>query len=148
MIDMTLLTIKRLASDIMKVGVNKVRIDPENIGRANEALTRNDVRVLISDGVVYAMPKGGRRANKKRHGGKGHGSRKGSKNSRTPQKRDWMARVRSQRKYLVQLVADNSVNKKDKRNIYMKIKSGIFKSKKSMHVYLTENNLMVEKEKK
>jgi large subunit ribosomal protein L19e len=141
---MTLATVKRLASDIMKIGVHKVRIDPANIGRAEEALTRNDVRVLIKDGVIYRAPIEGRRSTKKDLK-RGHGSRKGTKSARNPRKQEWMQHVRSQRKYLAQLVTDGSLPKEHKRNIYMKVKSGLFKSKKAMTTYLTENNLLKNK---
>jgi len=143
---MGLATIKRLAADIMKVGVNKVRIDPDNLAKASEALTRNDVRGLIQGGIVYRAPVEGRRRKKpKKNVFKGHGSRKGTKSARNPAKKSWMEHVRAQRRYLLQLVSEGSVKQENKRNVYMKIKSGIFKSKKTMHAYLKENNLLVEK---
>ncbi|MBI5228763.1 50S ribosomal protein L19e [Candidatus Micrarchaeota archaeon] len=141
---MALSTVKRLAADIMKVGINKVRIDPGNTNRAEEALTRNDVRDLINDGVVFKLPKGGRR-HKESHRGRGQGSRKGTRAARTPPKEKWMAQVRSQRSYLAQLVSDGVLSKEHKRMVYMKIKSGIFKSKKTMHAYLKDNALLKEK---
>lgn len=141
---MTLTTVKRLAADIMKIGVNKVRIEPENIGRANEAITRNDVRDLIKDGVVYRAAIEGRRSNSDKRGRKGPGKRKGRKNARTNEKAAWMARVRSQRAYLKQLVSEGKLPKEFKRETYMRIKSGIFKSKKTMHAYLKENNKIKE----
>lgn len=144
---MSLTTVKRLASDIMKVGVNKVRIDPDGMARANEALTRNDVRALILDGVVYRAPIEGRRSNKDKRRGRGHGSRKGSSNARTPRKQMWMLHVRSQRKYLADMVASGELPKEHKRAVYMKIKSGIFKSRKAMHLYLKENSLLKEGKK-
>jgi large subunit ribosomal protein L19e len=141
---MALTTVKRLAADIMKIGVNKVRIAPESIGRANEAITRNDVRDLIKDGVVYRAEIEGRRSNSEKRGRKGHGKRKGRKNARTNAKDAWMARVRSQRAYLKQLVSEGKLPKEYKRETYMRVKSGIFKSKKAMYAYLKENNKVKE----
>ncbi|MFA6530897.1 MAG: 50S ribosomal protein L19e, partial [Candidatus Micrarchaeia archaeon] len=125
----------------------KVRIDPDGMGRANEALTRNDVRALIMDGVVYRAEIEGRRSNKDKRRGRGHGSRKGSSNARTPRKQTWMMHVRSQRKYLAEMVESGEIPKEHKRSIYMKIKSGIFKSRKAMHIYLNENGMLKESKK-
>ncbi|MBI2079510.1 50S ribosomal protein L19e [Candidatus Micrarchaeota archaeon] len=138
---MSLQTVKRLAAQIMNVGVNKVRINPLDINRATEALTREDVRNLIKDKAVYKLPKSGRRKKeKKKH--VGHGRRRGTKNARTPRKEDWMQRVRSQRKYLKQLVQEGNLDKTKKHPIYMKIKSGLFKSRKSLYLYLKDNSLL------
>ncbi len=139
---MSVVTVRRLASDLLGVGENKIRIKPAEIKRAEEALTRSDVLALIKDGVVYKMPYRGRRKKEKRRH-RGAGSRRGR--STINQKEEWMVRIRSQRKYLSELLSTNQLEKKFKRSLYGKIKSGIFKSKKSFYNYLKENKMVTEK---
>ena len=136
---MAIETVKRLASDLLGVGENKIRIKPVEIKRAEEALTRGDVLALIKEGIVYKMPKSGRRKKEKR-------SRRhsGSKRGRLTinQKEEWMKKIRAQRKYLRLLVQNDELKKEFKRVIYGKVKSGIFKNKKAFYAYLKENNLL------
>ncbi|MDD5337265.1 MAG: 50S ribosomal protein L19e [Candidatus ainarchaeum sp.] len=140
-------TVKRLASEILGVGVSKLRIKPEDTGRAESALTREDVRGLIKDKVIFVKRNPGfkvlgRRKRKLR------GSRRGSMNSRAPRKETWMTNVRAQRKYLNELVAAGNLAKGKKRSVYMRIKGGSFKGKKALLMYLKDNKLYVEKEEK
>ena len=75
---------------------------------------------------------------------RGTGARRGAKTIN--QKEEWMVRIRAQRKYLVELVTKKELNPKFKRLIYGKIKSGIFKSKKSVYLYLKENDMLMKGE--
>ncbi len=137
-------TVKRLAADILGAGESKIRIKSGEIGRAESALTREDVRKLIKDGVVYVKRKPGFKVMNRRKRKLG-GSRRGSMNSRTPEKEKWMINVRAQRKYLAQLVAEGNVERKNKRGVYMRIKGGAFRGKKAMLMYLKDNRLYIEK---
>jgi len=49
-----LTTIRRMAASILGVGVHRVWIDPERIEDVLGAVTREDVRKLIKDGVIKA----------------------------------------------------------------------------------------------
>jgi large subunit ribosomal protein L19e len=138
---MTIQTVKRLAADILNVGVNRIRIKPENVEKAAEALTRQDVKALIDDGTIYKIKKRGRRKKKKKRK-RGEGSIKG--HSAKERKRRWMILVRSQRACLKELLKNGLLEKKYRKMIYRKIKSGTFKSKKAMLTYLKENNLLKE----
>lgn len=139
--------IKKLASDILDVGKSKLRINPERIGKAEEALTREDVRALIKDKIIYVKRKPGfKRIIKKKK--RGQGARRGTKNARKPGKEKWMANVRAQRKYLAQLVANGNLNRTNKRKVYLRIKGGSFKGKKALLMHLKDNNLYIEKVEK
>ena len=137
-------TVKRLASEILGVGVSKIRIKPEDIGRAESALTREDVRGLIKDKVIIVKRRPGFKVLNRRKK-KLRGSRKGSMNSRAPEKGKWMTSVRAQRKYLSELVSAGNLEKSSKRKVYMRIKGGSFKGKKAMLMYLKDNSMYVEK---
>ena len=56
---MNLTTQKRLAASILKVGLNRVWIDPERIEEVSMAITREGVKQLINDGAIKAKPQKG-----------------------------------------------------------------------------------------
>jgi ribosomal protein L19E len=135
---MTIATVRRLAADIFDVGENKVRISPDGLKEAEGALTRSDVRGLIEKGIVTrARPRG--RASTRRTGRTGHGRRRG-----TPldTKAVWMEKIRAQRRFLSMLLGGGALKKEAKRALYRKIKSGIFRNKRAMLLYLRENKLV------
>lgn len=137
---MTIATVRRLAADIMNVGQNKVRISPDGLKEAEGALTRADVKGLIDKGVITKVRPAGR-ASKKRTKRRGRGKRKGS----TVSTKDlWMKKVRAQRKFLRMLLKTEALKESEKRGIYKKVKSGIFRNKKAMLLYLKENGLVAE----
>jgi len=138
---MSIVTVRRLAADLLGVGENKIRMKSTDIKRVEEALTRSDVLNLVKDGVVYKLQKRGRRKKVKRSR-KTTGKRRGR--ATINQKKEWMSRIRAQRKYLKELIASKTLDKQYKRQIYKKIKSGIFKSKKVMLTFLKENNMIKE----
>jgi len=140
---MTAITVKRLAADILKVGVTRIRIKEDEYTRVMEALTREDVRGLIDDGAVYSLRYVGPRTKPPRKR-KGTGKRRGKKFSRKGEKESWMERIRAQRKYLVVLIESGEVPAEYKRKVYLKIKGGSFKGKKALLNYLKENEMYDE----
>ena len=63
---MSVKTVRRLAADILGVGQSRVKINPLQIKRAEEALTRKDVEHLIGDGVLVKLPYFGERKTKEK----------------------------------------------------------------------------------
>jgi large subunit ribosomal protein L19e len=47
---------KRLAAAVLDVGVNRIYIDPEGALEVEAAITRQEIRKLIKDGVIKAIP--------------------------------------------------------------------------------------------
>ncbi|MGB9719172.1 MAG: 50S ribosomal protein L19e [Candidatus Anstonellales archaeon] len=135
---MSVHTVKRLAADIMRIGMNRVRIKPDSLGKVKEALTREDVKALIKDGIVYKVPPKGNASLNKRTKKKRAGKRKGAKYSRKGRKSAWMERIRSLRSYLAKLLKEGKLDKSKKREIYAKIKGGHFKGKRPLYTYLKE----------
>ena len=80
---MNLTTQKRLAAKILKVGINKVWIDPTKAEEVSRAITRDDIRHFVSDGSIsVAVAKGNSRgrfrekkAQKDKGRRSGHGKR-------------------------------------------------------------------------
>ncbi len=143
---MTLRTVRRLAADILGVGENRIWIDPENLDRIAEAMTREEVRALIKDGLIKAKPIKGisrarirkRKLQKKKGRRKGPGSRKGPTINR---KRLWIMKVRAQRKFLRLLRKRRIITKKVYRKLYMMVKGGAFDSIAQIKTYIKEHGL-------
>jgi len=135
---------KRLAADLLKCGVNRVRFNEERLEDIADAITRADIRRLIKDGAIYKEQEKGVsrarvRARKKK---RGPGSRKGAKYSRISRKELWMRKVRAQRKKLRQLRDRKLITKTVYRRIYRMVKAGAFKSVAAMMEYLEQNKLI------
>ena len=147
---MSLKTQRRLAADILKVGVNRVWMDPERSEDIEVALTRTDVRQLINDKAIAPLPEKGvsrsraKLLHEKRKIGRrrGEGSRKGKSTSRTPRKVVWMNSVRAIRRRLKTLKNDRSITKKIYRQLYRKSKGGAFKDLSRLEQHLKTNNLV------
>lgn len=138
---------KKVAARILKCGESKVWFDPSRINDISQAITSDDIRKLINDDVIKKMPKHGISSyrkkklmrQKKKGRRKGIGSRKGSVDVR---KDVWMKRIRTMRKMLKELRDNNKIEKKTYRNLYMISKSGFFRSKNHLMIYLEKNNLL------
>ena len=137
-------TLKRIIADLLGVGRNRVKIraqTPEEREAVENAASRQDAYDLYAQGIVTVeKPKGHKgREERKRQG---PGSRKGSKYSRKPKKEIWMERIRALRKLLRQLIAEGKVEAKHRRKLYLLIKGGHFKGKRSFLAYLKENGYL------
>ncbi len=139
---------KRVAADILKCGMSRVRISSPK--EAADALTRNDIRDLIDSGVIYKIPKAGTThgyakatARQKKKGRRsGRGSRKGSAGARAPTKKLWMIKVRAQRRLLRELIEKQQVTKDNYRQVYYWIKGGMFRSRQHLLLTLREKGML------
>ena len=127
---------KRLAASIMKCGVNRVWFDPERLSDIENAISREDLRGLITDGAIKAHQKKGvsrgrariRTAQRAYGHRKGVGKRKGAKGARTPSKRAWIQKIRAIRKVLVTLREAGTIDRHLYRIIYRKAAGGQYRS--------------------
>jgi large subunit ribosomal protein L19e len=142
---MKMKSLRRIASETLGVGTNRVRIkaNAETRDALSGAMTRADVAGLAKDGIVYAIPVKGRRKKEKR-GKRGEGKRKGTMNARMPFKDLWMKRIRALRKYLNKLVEGQYVDRKNKRKLYLKMKGGYFRGKSAFLAYLKDNSFLLK----
>ncbi len=144
---MSLKFVKRLAAQVLGVGESRVWIDPEKIERASMAISREDIRRLIHDGVIkkkpVSTPSRGRirqrRLAKKKGRRRGYGSRKGP---RFDEKDIWITKIRLQRKYLRRLKDRKLIDKKTYRLLYRLAKGGTFRSLAHLKMYIEEHNLL------
>jgi len=126
---------RRMAAQELGCGVNRVWIDPDRMEDVSDAVTRQDVRFLINASVIKAKQKQGiskararylqkqKRSSKRR----GHGSRKGASNARTPRKRKWIKTIRPIRTRLRQLKTDGTIEVRTYRKFYNQANGGMFR---------------------
>ncbi|MFQ5941140.1 MAG: 50S ribosomal protein L19e [Nitrososphaerales archaeon] len=96
---------RELAARTLGVGVNRIKFEPEFMEDVLDAITREDIRSLITAKTIYiAGTKGTSRGRararhlKTRRHGKGPGSKKGRKKARQGKKQLWVQKVRSMRR--------------------------------------------------
>ncbi len=134
---------KRLAAKILRCGKDKVYIDPARLQEVSTALTAQDVRKLIRDGVIRRKPDKPKipRRKKKR---KKAGSRKGPMNARLGKKQKWMTKIRGIRRELKKMKNKGRITSKVYRNLYSKAKGGFFRNKSHLRLYIEQHNLFSE----
>lgn len=135
---------RRLAADVLDVGENRVWFDPNAQGEIASAITREEIRELVQDGIIRAEPargnsrSGARERDAKRAYGhrKGQGSRKGTTTARHDDRREWIDRIRAQRRALRSLRNDGILTPSEYRTAYDKARGGEFHSVRYMYNYL------------
>lgn len=140
---------RRLAAKILKIGENRVWIDPERIDDVDAAITREEIRKLIHEKVITSLPvKGVSRSRaktiieKKRKGRRqGSGSKTGSPQAKITKKEAWITRIRALRKRLRELKSSRIITESTYRKIYLVAGSGKFESIADLDRYLKTNDL-------
>ena len=133
---------KRMAAEIFSrkegkaVGIHRIWVNPDYLTEVSDAVQKDDVRMLIEDGIIRAKPIKGTSRSRARKAAfqkskgrrKGHGSRSGSANSRTPRKKRWMSKIRAQRRTLKGLREEGAISPSQYRHYYLKAKGGSYRS--------------------
>ena len=140
---------RRLAAQILKVGQNRVWINPERMEDVEAAITREEIRKLIHEGIIKSRPeKGVSRARarilheKKKKGlRKGPGSRSGAAHAKISKKEAWMTKIRALRKRLRELKTRKTITDDTYRRMYRMAGSGRFDSVADLERYLKAHGL-------
>jgi large subunit ribosomal protein L19e len=130
---MSLRSQRRLAAEILKVGQNRVWIDPERIDEVETAITREEIRKLIHEKAIQPTSKKGisrsraRILHEKRKKGlrRGPGSRSKPKVSK---KEIWMKKIRALRRRLKVLKEKRIITQPTYGQFYRMAGSGVFES--------------------
>jgi large subunit ribosomal protein L19e len=138
--------VKRVAADTFGVGLARIKIIDRE--KSTQAMTRDDVRGLLSQGAIMVRPlRGSSRARarvlmaqRKKGRRSGHGTRKGASGARATRKSIWVSKIRGLR-------AELNVHKpKLKEGSYQKLysmsKGGFFRSKTHLRLYIKEKALL------
>ncbi len=140
---------RRLAAQILKVGQNRVWIDSERMDDVEAAITRDEIRKLIHEGVIKSLPeKGVSRARarilhekKKKGRRRGPGSRSGASHAKISKKEAWMNKIRALRKRLRELKINRIITENTYRKLYRMASSGRFESVADMERHLKVHGL-------
>lgn len=141
--------IKRLAASLMNVGETRIRIT--DMKRAAQAMTRDDLRLLIKQDVVTKVPETGTsrgrakvlQEQRKKGLRKGAGKRRGTAKARTPPKKAWMKKIRGLRTRLC--IIKPALQPGAYRKLYKMAKGGYFRDKAHLMLYVREKNLLTQK---
>ena len=144
---------KRIAAGILKIGMNRIIFDEERLKDIKEAITKEDIRELIKEKAITIKPKKGissfrskkRKIQKRKGRRKGPGSRKGRRKARIPKKKEWMNKVRTQRKLIKLLKNEKLIASKTYNMLYRKIKGSFFRSRRHIKLFLDDHSLIVKK---
>lgn len=128
---------RRLAAEIMNIGVNRVWFDYDRIKEIKEAITKADVDALIKDRAIKKKPiqgvkrRAGREMGIRRKKGRSRGA--GKKRRITMRKKKVYAfRIRKIRNYLNVLKNAKIITKSESSKLRRLAKAGIIKNKKDI----------------
>jgi large subunit ribosomal protein L19e len=138
---------KRLAADILDVGEGRVWLDPDEQEEIAEAITREDIRELVDQGIIKAKDtqnnsrgRARERDAKRSYGHKkGQGKRKGKSGARESRRDSWVSRIRAQRKRLKELREEGTIDRTQYRELYNKASGGEFDSVDRLEAYVRTN---------
>ncbi len=146
---MTISLTKRVASDILGRGESAIRIKPDAEKEAAQAITRDDVKKLISEGKVFAQKRKiqmslySKILKKKRMQGRkrGPGRKKGTMNAR--RSIEYSKAVRGQRRVLFKLKNDGTITNVQFKALYKLVRGGVFSSKASLLSNITGRGVAI-----
>lgn len=138
---------KRLAADVLDVGESRVWFDPDAQGEIAEAITREDVRDLVEQGLIRdseaksnARGRARERQEKRDYGHRtGAGTRKGKAGARSDDRDEWRSSIRAQRRRLRELRDDGPLSASQYRELYDKAGGGEFSSVARLETYIETN---------
>ncbi len=141
---------KRLAGRMMNCSPRRMKLSTISSDEVKGAITRGMIRGLVKKGIIIKEPiKGHSRGHarflkrqKLKGRRRGLGSRRGTKNARTPHKDEWMRRIRAQRELISSLKKRNMLSQENYLDIYAKSKGGFFRSKRHIYIYAKERGLI------
>ncbi len=152
---MSIASVKRMASDILKAGVSRIKYDPTKLADIEKAVTKDDVRALIKQKAVKVKQKKGvsralgRAHDEERRKGRAHkfSRRKGTHSARAGGKKVWLNRIRAQRRLIKNLKMKGMfISNAAYRETYLKIKGGAFPDKARVLMFLNEKKYIKAKE--
>merc|ERR1712224_970957 len=147
---------KRLAASVLKCGMRKVWLDPNEVNEISMQNSRLNIRKLAKDGLVIKKPtkihsRASQRtklAAKRKGRHTGTGKRIGRKDARMPQGVIWMRRLRVLRRLLKKYRDAKKIDKHLYHVLYMKCKGNVFQNKRVLveNIHKEKTKRIMEKQ--
>lgn len=131
---------KALAARTLNVGEGRIRFNVNSISEIKEAITKQDIRDLVTAKAIFVKEAKGRKANEKRKRRRA-GSIRMRPNSR---KKDYMTITRKLRNYLKEIRKQDKISYEEFIELRKGIRSREFRNK----THLKEHIQLMQKEKK
>ncbi|ABW00865.1 50S ribosomal protein L19e [Caldivirga maquilingensis] len=145
--------LRETVARLLNVPKSRIVIKQEALEQLEEAITRNDVRSLMKEGLIEVKPRKRnsrgrwRITHEKRKSGRrrGRGSRRGTRKARgAVGKEVWVPRIRRIRRFLNTLKHRGVIDKATWRNLYRMAKGGYFESLAHLRTYMIQNGIVTE----
>ena len=137
---MTLRSQRRLAASLLKAGLSRVWIDPEENDRVRSAITRKEIQTLIREGRIRLLPsKGVSRGRARTSKRKNAGSRKRGQGLGKTQ---WVFRIRAIRRHLRGLRDTRQLSPDSYRTLVGMAKGGAFRNSSHIDEYVKARQLL------
>jgi large subunit ribosomal protein L19e len=139
---MTLRSQRRLAASLLRAGLSRIWIDPEETDKVRSAITRAEIQTLVKEGRIRLLPKKGvSRGRVRARAGrrKRSGSRKGG---RGPGKKQWVLKIRAVRRHLRTLRDRRQVSPENYRMLLGMAKGGGFRSSSHIDEYVKAHQML------
>jgi len=141
---------RRLAAEILGVGETRIRFKEDELDRVASAVTKEDIRRLIKEGIIYVEPPHSnsrgrwryRHEQRKKGRRRGPGRRKGAKGARADKKEMWMNRIRKIRRFLRWLRDHGIIDRRTYRRLYLMAKGGAFDSLSALKRYMKDHGML------
>lgn len=117
---------KILASKALNAGTNRIVFDKDRLSEIKEAITKQDIKDLFSQGIISIKPIKGRKKIEKRKNRRGPGKIKKKIRRR---KQDYVKITRKLRKLLNELKKQGKINDKKYKELRKQIKNKAFRSR-------------------
>ena len=124
---------KELAGKTLKVGKDRIVFVNERLAEIKEAITKQDIKDLVSAGAIKISPIKGRKTNVSRKNKRGTGKVKLKVNKR---KQEYVIITRKLRRYVLELKKQGRISVDEATEIRKGIRNRAFKSKANLKLYV------------
>lgn len=136
---------KRLVSRVVGVGVGRIRFDTEHLEDITDAITRENVRSLVTANTIRILPASGtshgraniRRIQRKKRGTTA-GSKKGRQGARVGKKENHVAKVRALRRLIRIAKERKEMSNENFWILYGKIGGNLVRNKAHLRTLISE----------
>ena len=136
---------KRLAARVLGVGVHRVRLSEDHLEDVSNAITRNEIRSLVTANTITVRPftgtsRGRAHAKKAQRNKRGttQGSKQGRKGARVGKKEVYVAKVRALRRLLKIAKVRNDITNSEFWMLYKKVGGNTVRNKAHLRALMEE----------